>query len=349
MSFFVENNTMNASRIGLYIGHIAFWSLNYWFVIFGSAFNWNGFSYSDGSLAYAYAYGLFFNALLFYAQAFLFLSIYKRNQKIRFYLVNLIIIVLVTVIETYLDFWVYDLYHITDELISGSLTTNFIIHVLYSAAGFYYIIKFEYRKSEKVKQKLIEETYKSELKYLKAQLNPHFLFNGINSVYHLIGKDDTLAKETLLQFSGLLRYQLYESNAHIPLEKELDYIQKYIKIEETRKGGDINLIYDIQFENAELKIAPLLLIPFIENAFKHCSNHIDSNRNTIDIQIKEQEKQLSMKVINSYDDISIVKNGVGGIGLQNVQKRLSLVYPDQHQLSIQKENAQHMVNLSIRL
>ena len=143
-------------------------------------------------------------------------------------------------------------------------------------------------KREQQKRQLVE----LELKGIRAQMNPHFLFNGINSVYHLIGKNDTLARETLLQFSGLLRYQLYESNTHILLEKELDYVLKYIKIEETRRGSDIRLDYEIQSQSPKLKIAPLLLIPFIENAFKHCSNHIDSNANNITIKIEEVEKKL---------------------------------------------------------
>lgn len=339
---------MNSSKIALIIGHVFFWGLNYLQVAFGAELNWNGFSTHNGSLAYAYSYGLFFNAVLFYVQVFwLFPIVYRRKKKINFYLLSIVIIIAVTLIETYCDFILYTIYNI-NEPFSGSFISNFIVHVIYSLAGFYYILKFEFRKSEKVKQKLLEETYKSELKYLKAQLNPHFLFNGINSVYHLIGKNDTLAKQTLLQFSGLLRYQLYESNTHILLEKELDYVLKYIKIEETRRGSDIQLDYDIKSENPTMKIAPLLLIPFIENAFKHCSNHLDSAMNTIKITINEVGGELHLNVINSYDKL-INKNTTGGLGLTNVQKRLSLIYPDTHYLKINKDKTNHIVNLSISL
>lgn len=340
---------MNISKIILVAGHILFWLFNYWFIAFGSDFNWNGFSTSNDSLAYAYTYGLIFNAVLFYTQVFwLFPKIYRRKKKMLFYVLTITLITIITVIETYGDYILYGVYDIRNELLSGSFISNFIVHLIYAIAGFYYALKFDYRKSEKIKQQLLEETYKTELKYLKAQLNPHFLFNGINSIYHLIGKNDDLAKQTLLQFSGLLRYQLYESNAHILLEKELDYVLKYIKIEETRRGSDIQLDYDIKSENPTLKIAPLLLIPFIENAFKHCSNHIDDSKNTIKIKIKEEEGKLYLNVVNSYDE-STYKNRVGGIGLNNVQKRLLLLYPDQHQLNIKKDKANHIVNLSINL
>ena len=340
---------MNTARVSLIAGHLVIWAINYWFIAFGSNLNWNGFSSSGGSLAHAYSYGLFFNAVLFYSQVFwLFPKIYLKNKKLKFFLLSISITAIISIVETYIDFILYDMYNVINEPLLGSFITNFSIHIIYSVAGFYYIIKFEYRRSEKIKQQLIEETYKTELKYLKAQLNPHFLFNGINNVYHLIGKNNALAKETLLQFSGLLRYQLYESNTHILLEKELDYVLKYIKIEETRRGSDIRLHYDIASKNPTLKIAPLLLIPFIENAFKHCSNHIDSTKNIIKIKIEEIDKKLYLEVFNSYDE-STSTNEVGGIGLHNVQKRLSLLYPDAHQLEIKKEQANHIINLSISL
>ena len=123
---------------------------------------------------------------------------------------------------------------------------------------------------------------------------------------------------------------------------------KYLKIEKTRRGSDVQLDYDIKSGKSKLKIAPLLLIPFIENAFKHCSNHIDSNTNTIKIKIEVTEKKLHLNVENSYDELSY-QNGVGGIGLANVEKRLSLLYTDKHQLDIKKNKGNHIVNLYISL
>jgi len=341
---------MNKSKIALIVaGHVLFWLLNYWFIAFGSDLNWNGFTTTSGSLPYAYAYGLFFNVLVFYAQVFwLFPKIYVRNKKAIFYIISVAIIVVISSMETYFDGLLLEAYGINNEPIVGSFNANTIFHILYSIAGFFYIMKYEYKKSEKIKQNLLEETYKTELRYLKAQLNPHFLFNGINSIYHLIGKNNALAKDTLLQFSGLLRYQLYESGAHIFLEKELDYVSQYIKIEETRRGSDIQLHYDIEFENPTKKIAPLLLIPFIENAFKHCSNHTEDYMNIISIKIIEKRGKLTLNVTNSFDNLNS-KNLVGGIGLNNVERRLSLLYPDKYQLEIRKEKTNFIVNLMINL
>ncbi len=340
---------MNTSKITVIAGHVLFWLFNYWFMTMGSEFNWNGFTTTSGSFGYAYTYGLFFNAVVFYAQVFWLFPIAHRNKKrLNFYVLSSTVMLLITAVETYFDTVLQGSYNVQNEPLLGSISSNFIVHIIYTIAGFYYSLTFELRKTKKANQKLLEESYKTELKYLKAQLNPHFLFNGINSVYHLIGKNNDLAKETLLQFSGLLRYQLYETSAHILLEKELDYVLKYIKVEATRRGSDMVLNYEVTSENPTLKIAPLLLIPFIENAFKHCSSHVDNTANTITIHIREEEEKLTLNVVNSYDEIPY-KNAVSGIGLNNVQKRLSLLYPEKHQLHINKEKAMHRVQLSIRL
>ncbi|WP_046756815.1 sensor histidine kinase [Kordia jejudonensis] len=339
---------MYTSRIVTIAGHLLFWAFNYWLVAFGSDLNWNGFSAGDGSLVYAYSYSLLFNAMLFYTQVFwLFPKIYQQQKKILFYILSIIIVVGVSIIESYGDRFVYEMFAINKPYLCGFIS-NIMVHCIYVIAGFYYAIQVAFKKSEKLKQQLLEETYKTELKYLKAQLNPHFLFNGMNNIYHLIGKDNALAKETLHQFSDLLRYQLYESNAHILLEKELDYISKYIQIEKTNRGDDIRLEYIISSENPTLKIAPLLLIPFVENAFKHCSNHIDNDANMINIKIEEVDRKVQLHITNSYDEF-LNEDVAGGIGLANVKKRLSILYKNRHQLTITKDKNIHNVHLIISL
>ncbi|WP_074406145.1 MULTISPECIES: sensor histidine kinase [Aquimarina] len=334
--------------------HLLIWLLNYLLIAFVVQSDWSGFSnFSDSgynSLAYAYAYGLFFNCLLFYIQVFwLVPKFFMYNRKATYYVLSFSICIVISLIETYFDYILYDLFKIydTDEFMDN-FSVTVAVNLIYSVAGFYYIFRLAHKKSEKEKQILIKESFKAELKYLKAQLNPHFLFNGINNVYHLIGKNDTLAKDTLLQFSELLRYQLYESGTQIILEKELNFVLQYIKMEKTRRGSDIQLTYNIEFENPTKKIVPLLLIPIIENAFKHCSNHTNNYDNIINIKIKEVGGKLSLNCTNTFDGIT-GKNAVGGIGLINVKRRLSLVYPDTYELIIRKENSSFIVDLKIDL
>ena len=185
---------------------------------------------------------------------------------------------------------------------------------------------------------------------MKAQINPHFLFNGINSVYHLIDQKPEIAKSTLLKFSNLLRYQLYECNDElIPLEKELAHIRDYVEMEKIRKGGDTQIQLILPEETLQIKIPPLLFTPFIENAFKYVSNHDDALENQIAIKIRlsEEGNKLRFETENTIDE-QIFKSG-GGIGIANVKKRLALVFPQKHDLDIIKEANQFTVRMSLDL
>lgn len=340
----------NTKTIRTLIVHVVFWLLNYWLITQVLSHDWNNSAAKSKSFSYAYAYGLFYNATSFYMQVFwLVPKMYVLNKKLRFYVFSFFTVIVISLIETYFDKILDGIYHPeTEQSFLNSFINTTIFHILYSISGFFFIIILEYKKSEKVKQSLLEESYKTELKYLRAQLNPHFLFNGINSVYHLIGKNNELAKDTLLQFSELLRYQLYESGTSITLEKELGYISQYINIEEIRRGSDIQLNYEIEFENSTKKITPLLLIPFIENAFKHCSHYIDGSKNLVDIKIIEVENLLTLHIRNSFDNL-ITPNPTGGIGLNNVKRRLSLLYPNRYELNMKKENNYFIIDLTINL
>jgi len=340
----------------LVIIHILFWVLNYLYISTGNL-SWNGFSNETGSLGIVYSYGMLFNALFFYVYIFwLVPRLYLKKKKVLFFIYSILLLIGITFLESYFDLLVAQYYKESVYVENGAIAFiimgclyNGIFHLIYSFLGFLYCFQFEYFKSEKAKQELLKETHQTELKYLKAQLNPHFLFNGINNVYHLIGANNELAKDTLLQFSGLLRYQLYESSeTFIALEKELDYVKQYIQLEELRKGTDIILEYELEFENEALKIAPLLLTPFIENAFKHVSNNNDASENKIVISIIENNKKINLKVENTYDK-QYQNNTIGGVGLVNAKRRLALLYPEKHQLNIGKENNEFFVDLKIEL
>ena len=227
-----------------------------------------------------------------------------------------------------------------------------------------WVLAFAYRLpkdwilAEKQKNQLEKDKLKSELDFLKAQINPHFLFNGINSIYHLIGEDDKIAKKTLLQFSGLLRYQLYDCSVnYISLEREIYYISNYIHIEKIRKGEDIIFEFNLpQFEKnpflGKYKIAPLLFTPFLENAFKYVSYYSNREKNFINLDLKISDSGiLHFALSNSFDNtIKRSEKSVGGIGLNNVKRRLNLLYPNEkHQLDITKSNNIFLIKLTIDL
>ncbi|HEY9001921.1 MAG TPA: histidine kinase [Mucilaginibacter sp.] len=195
-----------------------------------------------------------------------------------------------------------------------------------------------------MEQQILEiekERVTSELNFLRSQVNPHFLFNVMNTIYFQIDKANTDARLTVEKFSEMLRYQLYECNTDkIPIQKELHYIKNYVAIQTLRveKESDINL--SIEGEMDDFSIAPLLILPIIENAFKHISNFKEAGKNKIQITIKKQDgDMLIIDTINTYDQATGQKHllQTGGLGIQNLQRRLELLYPDKHELNINKE------------
>ncbi|HEV3223681.1 MAG TPA: histidine kinase [Puia sp.] len=241
----------------------------------------------------------------------------------------------------------------------GAYQVSFIAYLLYSLLAVFSstllfisvrVIK-ERVQAQKLNSILEKEKTENELKFLKAQTNPHFLFNAINSIYILIEKDPDLAKVTLARFSDMLRYQLYECNfAEVPIEKEIDYLNNYIELEKLRKGTTLSIDYKTGLSLSNFLISPLLIIPFVENAFKHVSNFSDK-RNFIDISINYEDGFFKLFVKNSFDraDSWQTKNPAGGIGQDNTKRRLKLIYPDRHDLIINQDDETYFVSLTINI
>ncbi|WP_405207284.1 sensor histidine kinase [Aquimarina sp. LLG6339-5] len=209
-------------------------------------------------------------------------------------------------------------------------------------------------KSQQQQQLLEKEKIETELKFLKSQFNPHFLFNTINSIFVLIHKNPDMASESLANFSDLMRYQLYECNeAKIPLEKEIDYLHNFINLGKLRLDQTVQVTTAIKDQMCgDWSIAPFILMPFVENAFKHVSQGVDQ-KNWIDIKLHHTENEIIFEItnsINSYDNYTtedLMKNN--GIGLKNVQRRLDLIYKDQYDLYIKKTDELYRVALKLKL
>ncbi|MEQ9378214.1 MAG: histidine kinase [Imperialibacter sp.] len=203
-------------------------------------------------------------------------------------------------------------------------------------------------------QELEKEKLETELKFLKSQFNPHFLFNTINSIFVLIKKNPDVASESLAKFSELLRYQLYECNEHrIPLGQELTYLDNFIELARLRLDvGKLDLQLDFKRElGGNAMIAPFVLMPFVENAFKHVSQQ-ERRPNWIRMQLSLSDYLLNFSIGNSVEpEQARAREAVsfGGLGLKNVQRRLDLIYPDRYSLSIDKGNDEFKVSLKIDL
>jgi LytS/YehU family sensor histidine kinase len=233
--------------------------------------------------------------------------------------------------------------------------TSFFYHSLYnfSIALFYlaFFVALQLSKEWYFQQEVIRqmelEKLSSELEYLKAQINPHFIFNSINTIYFQIDKENVAARESLSAFSEMLRYQLYECNGtEIPIEKEILYLKNYVDLQRMRKDEHYTILFSVGDQVKGFSICPLLIIPFVENAFKHVSHH--SDKNEIRIQLDKHDNQLQFSVFNTKENKPTV-NGYKGIGLKNVQRRLELLYRGRHSLTINNEPDNFKVNLLLQV
>jgi two-component system LytT family sensor kinase len=205
------------------------------------------------------------------------------------------------------------------------------------------------RIQEERRHELAEkEKLETELRFLKHQFNPHFLFNSINSIFILIRKNPNLASSALAKFSDLLRHQLYECNdQQIPLSKEISYLNNFIGLEGLRQSQALKVVFEAdEFYADHLGIAPFILMTFVENAFKHISNDTEGNAN-IDIRLSIHQQLLEMTVTNTRADI--FQDKVGGLGIKNAKRRLELIYPGQHLLTVTETNDFYSVRLQLTL
>ncbi|MEL6923418.1 MAG: histidine kinase [Bacteroidota bacterium] len=203
------------------------------------------------------------------------------------------------------------------------------------------------QRAKRREQALREEKMAAELSFLKAQTNPHFLFNTLNNLYGLARRQSTQTAPTIMQLSNIMRYILYECSAPtVAIGQEVKIIEDYIRLEQLRYDDGLDLKFDTQIDDPTQGIAPLLLLPFAENAFKHGISEMRFDR-FIFISLSLNEAQLEYRVENSTSEEDTTSEV--GIGLRNVKRQLELIYPGQHQLELGQRGARFIVQLKIDL
>jgi two-component system LytT family sensor kinase len=202
-------------------------------------------------------------------------------------------------------------------------------------------------KTERKKKEIENENLVSELSFLKSQVSPHFLFNTLNNIYSLSLNNSALTSDAILKLSQLLRYMLYESDVKmVSLNKEIEYLNNYIELQKMRISSDVNIAFLTKGSFGENIIEPMLLIPFIENAFKHGIDY--SKKSDISIDLNLSDNTLDMRVINGIN-LNRETDKASGIGLNNVRRRLNLLYPNRHKLTIEKNKEKYIIKLEITL
>jgi len=200
---------------------------------------------------------------------------------------------------------------------------------------------------EKALIQLEKAKLETELKFLKSQINPHFLFNSLHNIYGLTVIQSDRASEQLLKLSDILRYMLYDSNEEkVLLQREVEYLKNYIELAQLKDSRGMDISFNIGEGYQNLRISPLLFITFVENAFKH-SQVEDLKNGYIHLSLNTEGNKLVFKVANSKPQIEYSKDKIGGIGLKNIQQRLMLLYPDKHCLDIEETAATFKVHLEL--
>ena len=200
-------------------------------------------------------------------------------------------------------------------------------------------------KQEEELSELKELHFLAELNYLKAQIHPHFFFNTLNNIYGLALKSSTDTAPMVAKLSAMMRYILYETkNPKVNLLEEINFLNDYVAIEKIRHSDQIEIFFDIQGVSKNLFIEPLLLLPFIENAFKHGIEE-ETGEGFVNIILCISEKELTLQVLNSKP-LQIIQT-TKGIGLENVKKRLELLYPERFSLDVQEKDCQYRLNLTL--
>jgi two-component system LytT family sensor kinase len=230
-----------------------------------------------------------------------------------------------------------------------SMTVLFVFITIFGLSIAYFFLK-EWTKADLSRNQMQANQLSTEIKFLKSQVNPHFLFNTLNNLFSMAQQkgNDELA-DGISKLSGMMRYMIYESNEEIvPLKKEIEYLENCILLNKLRYADDeVKVIFNYPGQTEGIFIAPMLFIPFVENAFKH--GVIIGQSSEIDIAISVADKRLTFNCLNTIYSIKKMEDEQSGIGLENVKRRLELVYADKYKLEIRNDNREYLVELKIDL
>jgi two-component system LytT family sensor kinase len=294
---------------------------------------------------------LFLNALSFYAIYFTIPGIVAIKNKIVIVLLSLALILVLMGTRLPIDWYFWKLFGNFPEkemAFQWAWVWNelrlIIVTGIYAVLIRYMIKAIE---SQKLRDELINQRQAGELALLKSQVNPHFLFNTLNNIYSLVYHKSDEAPDAVMKFSSIMRYVLYDSTAEkISLEKEIEYLKSYIELQKLRIREPEFVLLKVEGNSEGTFIAPMLLIPFVENAFKHAGKEFLPG---ITIVLFSDKQQISFEVSNfKQKEVQTIEKPFGGIGLSNIRRRLDLIYPGRHILEIITENDQYKVKLLIQ-
>lgn len=271
-----------------------------------------------------------------------------QKKYVAYFILVVLSLIAYLVLQSIYDLYLYGyiLGPMRREINFSAISYNAFATIWYLVLTVALKLSIDWYEQNRLLQKIKIEKLQAEVNYLRSQINPHFLFNVLNNLYSLTLKKSELAPGVVLKLSDMMEYMLYESNdAHVLLEKELSYLENYLELEKLRQGNHADIKLNITGSAKARKIAPFLLLPLVENAFKHgVSKAVDNAYLHINIAIETESIAFSIEN-NKLNFIEAAHNG--GIGLSNLKERLQLLYPGKHSFEVNNRADKYSVLLKI--
>lgn len=343
---------MSKVKIVVLFGHILLWIAPVVLIeLVSYPIQLGVFNSAEYSFFYPFYYGVLLNMGFFYFGVYWLLPKLITNYGILLTIVGgLLLYLVVSCLESVMDYNVLiyrkdTRFGFTEAFISN-LLINFVFFLF--VLGYFFIGRLV--DAERKKFEIREEKLKLELSMLRSQLNPHFLFNTLNNLFATARKNkDLQVADGIAMLSRLMRYVVYDGEGStIELKKEVDYLNNYITLQKMRfqEDDDISVNFEVNGEVADQRIIPMLLIQFVENAFKHGISL--NNASYINMNLQVVKDNIIFSVRNSLNPFQVQKDS-SGVGLQNAKRRLAMLYPDRHQLATEKSADEYYVRLDLEL
>ncbi len=285
---------------------------------------------------------------------YLLTTYFFQKKYIQYFTILTTMVLILTLIRVYVDSLllesitpiipenkaIFSNMHYTVVLLS--FVVVLIISSLFKFTSMYY-------KNIQLRQQLENQHLEAELKFLKAQINPHFLFNTLNNIYTLSYMKSEKATLMIMKLSELMRYMLYDSNqSKVDLQKEIQYLQNYIELQRLKTPDEQTITFEVEGNPQGIKIEPMLLVPLLENSFKH-GNIGDDPNGWVHCKLKINPKFLHYTIQNSLPSTPKQKDKQGGIGLENIEKRLQLLYPERYEFKTLSQTAEKEFHAAIKI
>ncbi len=340
-------------RNRIFLLHFSFWCLYFSFFFYQVSFSRRG-EETDYLRAFLDAASqIIFTAAISYLNYFYWLPRFLKHQNLgRYFLEFIIPFTIIVTLHIFLKRYIYsDLKEAPRFLYSSKFIVQHSMITLF-IAFFVGMLRFaqDWFELEAKKKEIENERLTAELRFLKAQINPHFLFNTLNNLYYLAMINSPNTTEVIEKLSQMMRYMLYDSNhPKVSLSKEIEYMKNYISLEKLRLDNQVPINFEIKGNPNEVQIVPLIFITFLENAFKHGVSNNSTNA-FVNILIDIDGQKCTYSVDNSKLPTNMENtNEKSGIGLQNVNRRLDLSYPNNYDLKVHDDEKAYKIILKLSL